>query len=65
MVFLQTGFRAAFSRSVVTAMVRLGALRFPVVTTKTTDGAVRLVERRLGPRPELKRSLDELIQSFE
>lgn len=65
MVFLQTGFRAAFSRSVVTAMARLGAIRFPFTTARSTDEAVELIERRFGPRPELKDSIDRLVLSFE
>ncbi len=65
MVFLQSGFGAALSRSVVTTMARLAAIRFPVLTTTTIAEAVTHVERRFGARDDLERSINELVGLFD
>ncbi len=46
LIFLQTGFRGAVSRSVITAMARLGRVQFPVLTASSIESAATIVEKR-------------------
>ncbi len=61
-VFLQSGFRSAVARSVITAMVRVGRISFPMKPCATISDGVEAIQDRIGQTPGLLDTTEHLIR---